>query len=91
MAVINNGEVLFSGTPADMTKLAMGKVWKVMLPADEFEEKTKNLLVMHHMRDNEQIRIRCISEKQPFKQAEKELPMLEDAYLWLLQSQKKKA
>jgi multidrug efflux pump subunit AcrB/ABC-type multidrug transport system ATPase subunit len=88
MAVINNGEVLFNGTPHEMTDIAKGKVWKVMLPASEFEEKTKDLLVMHHMRDQDQIRVRCISMKKPFETAEEESPLLEDAYLWLLRSKK---
>jgi multidrug efflux pump subunit AcrB/ABC-type multidrug transport system ATPase subunit len=91
MAVINNGEVLFNGTPREMTEIARGKVWKVMLPAGEFEERTRNLLVMHHMRDDDRIRIRCISAVKPFESAEEENPMLEDAYLWLLQSNKKMA
>jgi hypothetical protein len=60
-----------------------------MLLADEFEEKTKDLLVMHHMRDENRIRIRCIAAGKPFETAEEENPMLEDAYLWLLQSSKK--
>jgi ABC-type multidrug transport system ATPase subunit/predicted RND superfamily exporter protein len=91
MAVINNGEVLFTGTPREMTGIAKGRVWKVMLPAAEFEERTKNLLVMHHMRDENQIRVRCISAEKPFENAEEEHPLLEDAYLWLLQSNKKPA
>jgi multidrug efflux pump subunit AcrB/ABC-type multidrug transport system ATPase subunit len=86
MAVINNGEVLFNGTPREMTGIAKGKVWKVMLPAGDFEEQTKDLLVMHHMRDEDMIRIRCVSSEKPFESAEEELPMLEDAYLWLLRS-----
>ncbi|MFC2116310.1 efflux RND transporter permease subunit [Bacteroidota bacterium] len=91
MAVINNGEVLFNGTPREMTEIAKGKVWKVMLPASEFEKQTKDLLVMHHMRDNEQIRVRCISADKPFDNAEEEHPLLEDAYLWLLRSNKQMA
>ena len=91
MAVINNGEVLFNGTPQDMTHIAKGKVWKVILPADEFEKKTKDLVVMHHMREENNIRVRCISDKKPFTTAEEEHPLLEDAYLWLLKSHKKKA
>ena len=91
MAVINNGEVLFTGTPREMTGIAKGRVWKVMLPAVEFEERTRNLLVMHHMRDNDQIRVRCISADKPFENAEEEHPLLEDAYLWLLQLNKKPA
>lgn len=88
MAVINDGEVLFNGTPAEMTETAKGKVWKVMLSPAEFEERTKDLLVMHHMRDNDQIRVRCISSEKPFETAEEEHPLLEDAYLWLLRSKK---
>ncbi|MCK4919516.1 MAG: efflux RND transporter permease subunit [Bacteroidales bacterium] len=88
MAVINDGEVLFNGTPHEMTDIAKGKVWKVMLPAAEFEERTKDLLVMHHMRDNDQIRVRCISAEKPFDSAVEENPLLEDAYLWLLRSKK---
>jgi len=71
-----------------MTDIAQGKVWKAMIPAEEFEDSIKDLLVMHHMRDNGQIRIRCISLEKPFDSAEEELPMLEDAYLWLLKSHK---
>ena len=41
---------------------------------------------MHHMRDEDSIRIRCVSSEKPFESAEEELPMLEDAYLWLLRS-----
>jgi ABC-type multidrug transport system ATPase subunit len=88
MAVINDGEVLFNGTPREMTKIASGKVWKVSLSQKEFEEKTKNLLVMNHMRDEDQIRLRCISGEKPFEHAEEDAPLLEDAYLWLLRSHK---
>jgi hypothetical protein len=42
------------------------------------------------MRDMDKIRIRCISAVKPFKNAEEELPLLEDAYLWLLKSHKEK-
>lgn len=86
MAVINQGEVVFKGAPKDMTNLARGKVWKLTLPAVDFEEATKNLLVVHHMRDHEQIKIRCIAAEKPHSQAVEENPLLEDAYLWLLKA-----
>ena len=86
MAVINRGEVLFNGTPSEMTEIARGKVWRAHLDADKFEEQTSEMLVIHHMRDGEKIRARCISAEKPFEDAVEELPLLEDAYLWLLQS-----
>jgi multidrug efflux pump subunit AcrB/ABC-type multidrug transport system ATPase subunit len=88
MAVINRGEVLFNGTPEEMTEIARGRVWKSSLPSEEFEEATRDLLVVHHMRDGEEIRFRCISGEQPFPDAIEESPLLEDAYLWLLRKDK---
>lgn len=88
MAVINRGEVLFNGTPREMTEIARGRVWKSTLPADRFEEDTKDMLVVHHMKDGERIRARCISAEKPFDDAVEEHPLLEDAYLWLLSSGK---
>ncbi len=86
MAVINRGRVEFNGTPGEMTQLARGKVWKFIIPASEFKEVTKEMLVVHHMRDGEQIRVRCISREKPFNSAVQEQSLLEDAYLWLLKS-----
>ena len=88
MAVINRGEVLFNGTPGEMTNIARGRVWKTSLPSELFEKATKEMLVVHHMRDGEEIRFRCISAEKPFEDAIEEAPLLEDAYLWLLRSDK---
>ncbi|MEZ5071932.1 MAG: efflux RND transporter permease subunit, partial [Bacteroidales bacterium] len=88
MAVINRGEVLFHGTPARMTEIARGRVWRHSVPADRFEELTRDKLVVHHMRDGDRIRMRCISAQKPFPEAEEDHPLLEDAYLWLLQQNK---
>ena len=88
MAVINRGEVLFNGTPAEMTQIARGKVWKSYLPAADFEERTRDMLVVHHMRDGSNIRFRAIAAEKPFEDAVEESPLLEDAYLWLLRRDK---
>jgi ABC-type multidrug transport system ATPase subunit len=90
MAVINRGEVLFNGTPTEMTDIAKGRVWKSTLPAAQFEEKTREMLVVHHMRDGSNIRFRAISADKPFDDSVKESPLLEDAYLWLLRRDKEK-
>jgi len=90
MAVINRGEVLFNGTPSEMTEIARGKVWKSSLPAEQFEEETRDMLVVHHMRDGNHIRFRAIAAEKPFADAIEESPLLEDAYLWLLRNDKEK-
>lgn len=88
MAVINKGEVIYQGTPRGMSEIAQGKVWNVILASSEFEEKTKDLLVLHHMRDGDKIRVRCLSNSKPFENAVEESALLEDAYIWLLRSKK---
>ena len=90
MAVINRGEVLFNGTPREMTEIARGKVWKSSIHADTFEEATRGMLVVHHMRDGKEIRFRSIAAEKPFPDATEEHPLLEDAYLWLLSKDKRK-
>jgi ABC-type multidrug transport system ATPase subunit len=91
MAVINKGEVVYRGSPRGMTEIAKGKVWRVILSNNEFEEKTKHLLVLHHMRDGEDIRVRCLSDSKPFENATEESALLEDAYIWLLRSKNQTA
>jgi multidrug efflux pump subunit AcrB/ABC-type multidrug transport system ATPase subunit len=84
MAVIHRGEVLFNGTPKEMTQIARGKVWKTSIASEKFEEASRDLQVVHHMRDGDRIRFRCIAPEKPFPDATEEHPLLEDAYLWLL-------
>ncbi len=68
-----------------MTEIARGRVWKTCLPAEKFEETTREMLVIHHMSDGEQHQVQVhISAEKPFEDAVEEAPLLEDAYLWLL-------
>ncbi len=41
-------------------------------------------LVVHHMSEGENVRVRVISEFSPWEGAINAVPNLEDAYLWLL-------
>ena len=84
VAVLNRGRVKYLGDPVDMTKIAEGHVWQFHVPTERFESLQKDLLIVHHMRDGDKIRVRCLSEDQPVEQAKVVRPSLEDAYLWLL-------
>ncbi|MFB6319506.1 efflux RND transporter permease subunit [Saccharicrinis sp. FJH54] len=86
MAVINRGNVVYKGTPRAMADEAEGKVWRFSVPVEKFEEVTRDLIVVHHMREGKNIRVRCLSAEQPYEGAVNETPLLEDAYLWLIKS-----
>jgi ABC-type multidrug transport system ATPase subunit len=84
VAVLNKGKLRYLGKPSDMTKEAGGHVWQFRLPAEEFGKFIEDHLVVHHMSDGDQVRVRVISESKPWENAVIATPNLEDAYLWLL-------
>lgn len=84
MAVLNRGKLKYHGNPADMTQTAEGHVWQFKVPPKEFDALNEKLMIVHHMRDGEFIRVRCISRDTPYESAVNVRPNLEDAYLWLI-------
>jgi ABC-type multidrug transport system ATPase subunit len=84
VAVLNKGKLRYYGEPIDMTKEAEGHVWQFNIPAKDFGTFVEKHLVVHHMSEGENVRVRVISENSPWNDATKATPNLEDAYLWLL-------
>jgi multidrug efflux pump subunit AcrB/ABC-type multidrug transport system ATPase subunit len=84
VAVLDKGKLRYLGKPIDMAKEAEGHVWQFIMPEVNFAEFVEEHLVVHHMSEGENIRIRVISETKPWENAVPVMPTLEDAYLWLL-------
>jgi ABC-type multidrug transport system ATPase subunit len=84
VAVLNKGKLSYFGKPIEMTKEAEGHVWQFKIPASDFGVFIENHLVVHHMSDGDNVRVRVISEASPWEGALTAIPNLEDAYLWLL-------
>ena len=84
VAVMNRGKLRYLGKPVEMAREAEGHVWQLIIPANEFSSFAENHLVVHHMSDGDNIRVRVISESSPGGEAVSAAPGLEDAYLWLL-------
>ncbi len=84
VAVLNKGKLKYIGKPIDMTREAEGHVWQFYLPAGNFASFVEDHLVVHHMSEADNVRVRVISEDSPWEGAVKATPNLEDAYLWLL-------
>ena len=84
VAVLNKGKLKYLGKPIDMTREAEGHVWQFNIPAEEFNDFVSKNLVVHHMSEGANVRVRVISENKPWDGAIPAIPNLEDAYLWLL-------
>jgi ABC-type multidrug transport system ATPase subunit len=89
LAVLISGNIEYVGSPATMAELAHEKVWEFYLSKDEFEDEKDNYVVVHHMPEGNQIRVKCLAGSQPRKDAVNVRANLEDAYLWLMKSKNK--
>jgi len=90
VAVINKGDLKYFGTPNDMVNMGNKFVWQFTIPAKDFDSIDDKKLVVHHMRDGENIKVRCLSVDKPSEDAVNVSPHLEDAYLCLLKDFDKK-
>ncbi len=84
VGVINRGDLKYLGTPNDMVKMGDNFVWQFSIPAKEFDDFANKQLIVHHMRDGENIKVRCLAQEKPTEDAVNVSPHLEDAYLCLL-------
>ena len=84
VAVVKNGEVRYLGEPVQMAQIAEGKVWSIDMDMAAFEQFKEKFVIIHHMRDGEIIRVRCIADECPAAGARAVRANLEDAYLCLL-------
>jgi multidrug efflux pump subunit AcrB/ABC-type multidrug transport system ATPase subunit len=90
LAVLISGNIEYIGSPTTMAELASEKVWEFHLTPDEFEVEKENYLIVHHMREGELIRVKCLSDELPRLDAVQVRANLEDAYLWLMKSKSRK-
>jgi multidrug efflux pump subunit AcrB/ABC-type multidrug transport system ATPase subunit len=84
VAVINRGNLKYFGSPNDMVNMGHNFVWQFSIPAKEFDDFANKQLIVHHMRDGENIKVRCLAKEKPAPGAVNVSPHLEDAYLCLL-------
>jgi ABC-type multidrug transport system ATPase subunit len=86
LAVLIKGNIEYQGSPASMAKLAEGKVWELSVPAEKFEKIKDDYQIVHHMREKEFIKIKCLADTKPGEDAKPVRANLEDAYLWVMKS-----
>ncbi|HKI87816.1 MAG TPA: efflux RND transporter permease subunit, partial [Draconibacterium sp.] len=84
VAVINRGNLKYFGSPNNMLNMGNNFVWQFFIPAKEFDDFANKQLIVHHMRDGVNIKVRCLAKEQPYPGAVNVSPHLEDAYLCLL-------
>lgn len=85
LAVLAHGQVIFTGSPADLIQSAEGHVWTLISSAKEKPDHDLTVVSMLHLSQGTQYRL-VGPGIQEYPQAESTVPGLEDGYVWLMKS-----
>jgi ABC-type multidrug transport system ATPase subunit len=88
VAVLEEGEAKFIGTPQEMVDLTSSFVWEAHVTEETFERIRKTENIVHHMRMADFVRVRFLSKDKPVPDAVLVTPTLEDSYIWLIGQEK---
>lgn len=87
MAMLNNGEVAFKGSPEGMIDRVRGHVWQVTLEDDEFNALKTKYAVVSTIPANGKWDAQFIANDQPHPAARIANPNLEHAYVFFMENE----
>jgi len=86
LALLNNGEIVFKGSPDALVDAARGKVWKVVASHGELDKLKERYPVVSTVPAADGYEVRLVADAVPEREAEAMGPNLEDAYIYFMQS-----
>jgi ABC-type multidrug transport system ATPase subunit len=85
VAVLARGQVIFRGSPVELTESAAGHVWTLTTDRPEKPDHNLTVVSMLHLTDGIQYRL-VGRDANGYPAAEKTQPGLEDGYVWLMKN-----
>ena len=83
LALMNEGKILFTGTPGALTVTVEGKVWETTVSDEStWHEYRRRFQVAGQSHTADGIRLRIVSDSAPDSRSQTVEPSLEDAYLY---------
>lgn len=86
LAILNEGVIVYNGSPTDLVRRAHGKVWRVQAEFQEADHLKERYPVLSMVPASEGYEIRMVADVQPAAMAEPVDPNLEDAYIHFMQA-----
>ncbi|MFE7318992.1 ABC transporter ATP-binding protein [Streptomyces sp. NPDC057555] len=86
IAVLAGGRLRRRGTPEELLRAMAGQVWEVLVDPSAVPAVQAQYVVSRLVRTAEGVRIRLLSNEQPYEGAVQLTPDLEDAYLGIIRS-----
>jgi ABC-2 type transport system ATP-binding protein len=85
MAVLNDGKIVFNGSPESLLESARNKVWRVVASDYELDELKQSFPVISTVPSERGWEVRLVGSNVPGHQVEPVEPNLEDAYICFMQ------
>lgn len=86
LAILDKGNILYSGKVVDMLNLAKDKVWTIVCPREDIDKIRKNNIVISTVSEGNNIRAKVLSSTLPFDNAIATKPTIEDAYMQIMKA-----
>ena len=90
LAVMNEGQVVFQGSPEDLQRTADGRVREAIVDAADIPDLTERVHVISQVTEADGIRVRFVVAEGAEEVGEDVAPTLEDAYINLLRSRRER-
>lgn len=84
IAVLNEGELLYKGTVSELIALAEGKVYTAEISKKELPLLKKQCAVTSMLTMGNNVIVRFLADKKPFRDAKQCEASVEDAYMYLM-------
>jgi ABC-type multidrug transport system ATPase subunit len=82
MAVIDEGEIRYKGSPTDFINYAVGKTFELEIQPEELDRISKTYCMVSCIEKNSNILVRIVCEEKPDVIAYEVEPTLEDSYIY---------
>jgi ABC-2 type transport system ATP-binding protein len=88
IAIMKQGSLVALATAEDLLRMAQGCVWELVVSSERFERIRGELVVSNAVRRSDGVHVRTVGDGKPFAEAEPAEPRLEDAFLYVMNSQR---
>jgi ABC-2 type transport system ATP-binding protein len=86
MVLLQSGNVVYKGSPEDLIKEATGKVWRITVPHEKFDEANLKFNVISTIPSSDGWELEIVAERPEGYQAVAINPNLEHAYVYYMEN-----
>lgn len=90
LAVIDEGQILFRGSPLELTNKAKGNVWTAVVPQEDYLKLQNQYHILSAVLAGEGWQLRFLAGQAHVPLAAPSPPTIEDGYMYLMQSREGK-